>query len=165
MAGSIHCYPGCCCPEDRNKHYTEFYKTEPDFTKPFYHFVSRGIRDETRWDAVPLVKKYISLHPHVDIKEKDASGQTAMMYAVRWALPDLVEYIFHLGGDIDEMNNYGPRFMEMPATPLMFAAYWGYTNLSNKLLELGADESIVNERGDTWRKCAEYRFAQIKFKK
>lgn len=74
----------------------------------------------------------------VDINEKDANGDTALVMAAEKGNEEVVKYLLKVGADVNAKNNYD-------ATALTNAAFMGQTGVIKLLIEAGADINAKNQ--------------------
>jgi uncharacterized protein len=79
---------------------------------------------------------------HVDVRQKDADGTTALHWAAHESDTDLARMLIAAGADVRAVNEYG-------ATPMSAAAENGDTRMLEILLRAGADVESPNPEGQT----------------
>ncbi len=84
------------------------------------------------------------------IDSSDDRGKTALHYAVEFGKVEVVEFLLHMGADINVVMDNG-------YTPLHFAAKYGYLEVSKFLISNGADIQARDKDGRTaWDMVSHY---------
>ena len=77
-----------------------------------------------------------------DLDQVDRDGQTALMYASRDGLLDIVDALIKAGANVSCLSRY-------LKTPLTYAAKCGHISVAEKLMEAGADIDHQDDEGWT----------------
>ena len=78
----------------------------------------------------------------IDPEMKDGDGNTVLMRAVRANQPEIIDFLYEIGGHIEATNDCGQ-------TPLLIAAEEGNLKSLKKLLEKGAYIDAKDDEGNT----------------
>lgn len=74
-----------------------------------------------------------------DVHAKDAEGSDALMYAIYWGDPDVIQTLLDAGADVNTLNNY--------TTPLAIAVLHEDYESAKLLIENGADPTLEGPDG------------------
>ena len=86
--------------------------------------------------------RLLMLHPHADVHFRHVSGQSALHYAAKYNMVDMMATLLDRGADIEARNHEGH-------TPLHHSAYYGNPAVTQLLLDRGAEVEVHNNEGRT----------------
>ena len=99
-------------------------------------FTACVIRDSAT--SLKMIKVLVELG--VDCKKEDTLKQTALFYASREGLTDVIDYLCNTGGvEVNKQDKYGQ-------TPVYYAVREGHIKTIQQLIDLGADIDIVDSK-------------------
>ena len=78
----------------------------------------------------------------IDPEMRDGDGNTVMMRAARANQPEIIDFLYEIGGHIEATNDCGQ-------TPLLISAEEGNLKALQKLLEKGANPDAKDDEGNT----------------
>jgi ankyrin repeat protein len=112
-----------------------------------YTFISEGDQWIDERSNSHLVKLFLKFGANPNVK--DAGGNTALMYAMKFdffeAAKILLDYVTDINIRINGMNNLRSKGW----TFLMFAAFWDSVDMATILIEKGIDVDAKNNNGNT----------------
>ena len=103
--------------------------------------VDQSLRDQILAGRVEAVRSLLA-EAAPDLDAADATGWTALMYAVQGGHDEIVEMLLEAGASLDQRNGAGE-------TALHLAARYGRTASADLLLRAGADFALQDSAGRT----------------